>query len=305
MKKNTKIALGFDCDRPRGAFIKSLRGQKMAEIKLASLEKISIDLDQVGVDRTYFICGQFLESMVAEFGKDRIKSIFQSNKSLIEIADHTYSHSLLKKIPVRPDKKIICANEAIEEFDKNSILFHKIFDLRFIKRGYRAPLGHYKGLEGEYTLLDLFKKKGIIYISSDCRDKKHSLNPSIKNNNNTPRQPYYYSNGLLEIPSHGWQDTVFGCRTKTPIFEEHPNSYEEILKYYKTLFNEASDLANENNCNFYITLTLHPYNIALYSKNRNFLLDIHSIAKELQIGFCKYKDIYYYYKGIQDSENNY
>ena len=96
--------LGFDCDRPRGKFIKTLEGMKMATRKLNSLQNIAHTLEELKIPRTYFVCGQFLESMTTVFGKEEMKKSFCVNSPYVEIGDHSYSHSVVKKISTRPDK---------------------------------------------------------------------------------------------------------------------------------------------------------------------------------------------------------
>ena len=65
------VMLGFDCDRPRGNFIFSKEGTIMAERKFESINKISNSLKKLKIPRTFFICGEFLESMSKKFGHQK------------------------------------------------------------------------------------------------------------------------------------------------------------------------------------------------------------------------------------------
>lgn len=286
-----KIMLGFDCDRPRGDFIKTEEGMRMAQRKIKSLQEISKTLQELEIPRTFFVCGQFLESMSSLFGKGEIKKVFGIDSSLVEIGDHSYSHSVVKKIKTRPDKIPITPEEVVEEFKKNTKIFKEIFDLNITKRAFRTPLGHSNGLEGENKILNKLRDLGVKYVSSDLRDENDGLKPPLENKDKTPRQPYFYENGLLEIPSMGWQDTVFSKTSKTPTQEKIPESYEEIIEYYDRLFREANEIAQKNNIVYFLGLVLHPYDNSFYNKDNKFFCDIYNIVKGLKADFCKYEDV--------------
>lgn len=102
---NVRVMLGFDNDRPRGAYIASEKGSEMAKRKISSIERISGDLDHLGIPRTFFVCGEFLESMHHKFGAERLQRAFQVDNPLVEIGDHTYSHTVVKEVESHPDKQ--------------------------------------------------------------------------------------------------------------------------------------------------------------------------------------------------------
>lgn len=286
-----KIMLGFDCDRPRGDFIKTEKGMSMAQRKIKSLQEISKTLQELEIPRTFFVCGQFLESMSALFGTGRMKKVFDIDSSLVEIGDHSYSHSVVKKIKTRLDKIPITPEEVIKEFKKNTKIFEEVFGLNITKRSFRTPLGHSNGLEGENEILNALHKLGVKYVSSDLRDENDGLNPPLENKDKTPRQPYFYENGLLEIPSMGWQDTVFSKTSKTPTQEKIPESYEDIIEYYHTLFHDAKEIGKKNKIVYFLGLVLHPFDNSFYNKDNKFFYDIYNIAKGLKADFCKYEDV--------------
>lgn len=285
------VMLGFDCDRPRGEFIFSKEGNIMAERKFKSINKISCQLKKLKIPRTYFICGQFLESMSKRFGAKSLQNIFDVKNDLVEIGDHTYSHSIVKSISSRPDKTPSSYSKIKKEFFINTKLFQEILDLDIPNRGFRTPLGHYNGLKGENKLLDVLKELKINYVSSDLRDKHESLNPPLKNIDGTTRQPYRYENNLLEIPTMGWQDTVFSGTTKTPLYEKPPSTYEEIISYYQTLFEEVKKIILEKNRSYYLGLTLHPYDNSFYNVKENFFEDLNKIILKFHGRFASYNDV--------------
>jgi len=289
-KKNELVVMiGFDCDRPRGDFILSTEGTIMANRKFESIKNISNEFQDLEIPRTFFICGQFLESMAKKFGDKSIQNAIMSDTTLVEIGDHTYSHSIVKSIATRPDKTPSTLSQIKEEYDINTKLFQEILNLEIPDRGFRTPLGHYNGLTGEEELLDLLKDLKIKYVSSDLRDEKESLNPPLKNINGTPRQPYRYHNGLLEIPTMGWQDTVFSGTTRTALFEKVPGSYNEIISYYKKLFNDAKNIVEENNMSYFLGLTMHPYDNSFYNQDRHFFKEIFNMIEKLEGRFSTYE----------------
>jgi len=291
VKNELVVMIGFDCDRPRGDFIFTKKGNEMANRKFASIQKISKELESLSIPRTFFICGQFLESMTKKFGKEAIESSFVIDSNLVEIGDHTYSHNIVKPIATRSDKVPSSLSKIRDEYNINTKLFQEIFNLEIPSRGFRAPLGHYNGLIGEDELLDLFKELKIKYISSDLRDKRESLNPSLKNHDGTPRQPYRYHNGLLEIPTMGWQDTVFSGTTKTPLFEEAPTTYEQIISYFNILFENAKKIVTEKNINYFLGLTLHPYDNSFYNKDGRFFEKINEFVAKCGGRFSTYEAV--------------
>jgi peptidoglycan/xylan/chitin deacetylase (PgdA/CDA1 family) len=290
MRAYVHVMIGLDCDRPRGVYLKSEAGSRMAETKIHSLEFISSKLDRLGIPRTYFICGQFLESMAAQFGKERLREAFSVGNPLVEVADHTYTHRLFKAIPTRPDKEVATPAEIIEEYDIDTEILRSILKLNLPTRGLRAPLGYYGGLRTESELLDVLSGHGISYISSDYRDGNSSINPPLLDQDGKPRQPYRYPNGLLEIPGHGWHDTVFGGHSTTAVSGPYPNSYSEIVGFYQQLFSSAWAVARSMERDIYLGLIMHPYNVALYDTPRRLFDDIGLIAQDLGLTFCQYQN---------------
>ena len=292
---NVRVMLGFDCDRPRGDYIYTKEGSEIAHHKIKSIENISNALKQINAPRTFFVCGQFLESMSQFFDKDRMRRAFKINDSMVEIADHSYSHSILKKIELRPDKEPISPKQAADEFNSNTGIFKEIFELDIPTRGYRAPLGYYDGMKHQYTHLDKLKNAGVTYLSSDLRDEHGSLHPKLVNNDGSPRQPYRYENGLLEIPSMGWQDTVFSGLSKTSLFEKPPESYDQIIDYFGNLFNSAKEIAIKYDRDYFLGLVLHPYDISFYDGDNTFFFDLNKSLTNIGGTFCTYDDVRSHY----------
>lgn len=285
-----RLMLGFDCDRPRGSFIASEAGSEMAERKLQSIVAVSKELDALQIPRTFFLCGQFLESMSFKFGAGAMKCAFQAGSPLVEIGDHSYSHDTLAKIVTRPDKKPMSPKQVAEDYAKMTGIFKELLSVDIPKRGYRTPLGHYHGLVREFLLLDKMKSAGVAYVSSDLRDANASLNPQLTEADGTPRQPYRYPNGLLEIPSVGWQDTAFHGSSKTSLFEQPPRTYSEIMRFYRGLISGAKKIAINQQRDYFLGLVLHPYDNSFYNTG-NFFHDLAELASDADASFCTYGDV--------------
>ncbi|MEX2595552.1 MAG: formyltransferase family protein [Salibacteraceae bacterium] len=299
-KPRLYVLLGFDCDRPRGIYAFSEEGQKVARRKFNSLNAVKEDLDQLGIDRSYFISGQFLESMTTLFGREEMISVFISAKCNVELGDHTYHHDILKPLPTRPDKIALTAQQLKKEIRLNTQTFEKILGDGIKSRGLRSPLGYFEGMKGQYKSIDVMKREGMRYISTDLRDENHSLHPKLFDNSGKPRQPYRYENGLLEIPAIGWQDTVFSGLSTTPLFEEHPKSFEEIIVYFEQLFNDAQKIVQSNKRDFFLGLTLHPLDNSYYNENRQFFPAIKNLLQKLEGDFLTYGEVCDHYNSTYD-----
>jgi len=284
------VVIGFDCDRPRDDFFYTSEGQELAKRKLHSLQRLKKVLNHLNLPRTYFICGLHLENMCGVFGSAALRDAFDLTNSLVEIGDHTYSHSVLKKIPTRPDRIPISVDQVREEYKRNTAVFKEHLGLEILHRGFRAPLGHFNGLTGEKSLLDALLQEGVRYISSDLHGINENLEPSLYTLNGVPRQPYRYPNGLLEIPSMGWQDTVFTGTAKPPIMD-YPHSYNEIIEYYKNLFTEAHCIAQRTGKDYFLGLVIHPFDNIRYDQDGLLFYDLHQIINILGGTFCKYEDV--------------
>jgi len=232
--------------------------------------------------------------MVYRYDKDVIKTALDPKNQLVEIADHSYSHNIVRHISNRPDKIPLTPKQVSDEFSKNSLIFDEILDIKNIN-GFRTPLGHFNGLQGKFELLDHIVKAGMSYISSDLRGKNESLLAPLRNNEGRIRQPYRYENGLLEIPSIGWQDVVFSQREYIEKFEKLPNDlpqdYDGIIKYYRDLFEDAREITKNTKRDFFVGLCLHPYDCSFYYEDGNLFNDLQQIVKEIGGTFCSYNDV--------------
>jgi hypothetical protein len=139
------------------------------------------------------------------------------------------------------------------------------------------------------------KRTHTRYVSSDLRGPGDSLNAPLKEPDGLPRQPYRYENGLLEIPSVGWQDTAFSGTSKTPTSETSPRTYKEIMSHYRDILRTARQIALENNRDYFLGLVLHPYDNAIYNHHGCFFYDLCEIVTRLGGSFYTYGDVSQHY----------
>ncbi len=285
-----RVMLGFDCDRPRGSWIASSEGRAIAQRKLESLRRLNARLEGLQIPRTFFVCGQFLESMAHLFGDAAMQEAFAVASPLVEIADHTYSHSTLTRIATRPDKQPMKPLQMAAEWAQNGTLLEKILGRRG-PRGLRSPLGSRFGLQKEISMVDRLARLGVTYVSSALRDENDSLHPKLLDAQGVPRQPFRYANGLLEIPSVGWQDTAFSGLSQTRLFERPPQGLPEIGDYFRSLFREASHLVERFGRDQYLGLVMHPLDLSHYDPD----VQLFAQLRECAVSWHSYAEIAAHY----------
>ena len=283
------ISFGFDCDYPRGIdFIRTQEGKTKLDSTVKGLEFIRDNCNRLRIPRTYFICGQFLNSIIDSLGLVKGINLFEPNSNLVEIGNHTWDHQVIIPLKSRPDKVPMTKEQRQVNIEKTNKLIEDSLGLEMIY-GFRTPLGHPSGLHQYKEILNELKSLGFVYISSWLRDKKGSINPKLVKSYKNLRQPFYYPNRLLEIPTHGWHDTAFTRNTKTKLFSIPPHTYFEIINYYKNLFFEAGKISKTTQV-FNLALVLHPSEILTYARY-DFFDYLFEFSKELTAKFVKYIDI--------------
>jgi len=255
------IAFGFDVDKPYGEYGISINGQKERERILLAIQKINCLMDKYAVERTYFILGEFLEQAIQQYGNNYVESTFNVSNKYIEIAQHTFSHVIVKRIKTRQDKNVVSKEEFMKDIMKASNCIYKY--LRKKPIGLRMPLGYEREIT-DTNILNIICKAKIKYTSSMLRGQNDSLYAPMKQNRMV-RQPFVYKNGVLEIPSHGWQDTAFMGRSSSDSKnDDYPESRDEIIIYYEKLIDDARRLSKRSKRTIYLGLCLHPHAILNY-----------------------------------------
>lgn len=260
-----KILYGFDTERPYGSMANSEDGKVEREKTFEFIPALNQLMDSYSAGRTFFILGDFLEQSLAKFGKEHLMQVFQPLNPLIEIGQHTYNHVIVAPIATRPDKTPIPQETLGRELKSTNNLLKKVFGLEKVD-GLRTPLGYAKGLEDYPVVLDEIKHAELRYVSSNLRNKDWGINaPLIEDN--LPRQPFVYFNGVIEIPSHGWQDTAFTGESKTKGTEGYPTTPEGIFGHYKGIFDEAYKLSKTTDKDVRVGMCMHPNIMRKYDEN--------------------------------------
>lgn len=152
----------------------------------------------VDVERDYgrlnqYECLNHLDHLLKLFKDMRVKpTLFISTEILekfpkisraltqLDVQPHSHSHKI---------EKIKSLKFKIEEIRKSKRIYKDFFGVNPI--GYRAPFGAISLLE-----INVLKKENFKYDSSIFP----SFRPGVYNNLKASKKPFYYDNGLLEIP---------------------------------------------------------------------------------------------------------
>ena len=81
------LLLGFDCDRPRDAFIISKEGSEMAERKSNSIIQISNVLNELKLPRTFFVC---IAKIIKKFFQDWKMNTFSTFKNVFSSFNYEF-----------------------------------------------------------------------------------------------------------------------------------------------------------------------------------------------------------------------
>jgi peptidoglycan/xylan/chitin deacetylase (PgdA/CDA1 family) len=154
---------------------------------------ITVDLEPDYGRTSNFYCLNHFEELIELFNKYNIKStfflctnIFKNKISFLkkienfDIQVHSHSHNVdrNKLIEFRIGEIKKCKNEYMKIFNKKPL-------------GYRSPQGLISLQE-----IKLLKEEGFLYDSSIFP----TIRPGLYNNLKSSRMPFFYKNGILEIP---------------------------------------------------------------------------------------------------------
>ena len=193
-----RILIGYDVEI-RGPWKKAFsRNPVSTALFLEAAKKLH---EELSLPCTFFICGATLEENLP---------IFRAlvGHPLIELAQHTYSHILLKTIVIEKegttDLHLGASLEQIkEEVNRTQEIFRQ--ELGMECRGLTGPWGYYRGLKDRPDILEILAEAGIKFLRTDARNEKDYQPVPFEN------QPYFYAlqgfPDLLEFPVQGWQDT--------------------------------------------------------------------------------------------------
>ena len=223
------------------------------EDRMASLQgvkKIIALHRKYNVPFTFFMLGKLLEydDYVAELKKELALA-----GNLADIQQHTYSHPLIKKnerYMREKNRKPISLSEIDTEIKKANQIIERKLGVKVF--GLKTPIGFYKGLQGEPAVLDILKKNGIRFVSSDLVGKGDHP-PALLEEEGKIRESYVHENGLIEVPTHGWHDTHILLKNISPY-----KDVTEACAYYR------EELVKAHGKGMMYAPNLHPF---MYSDN--------------------------------------
>lgn len=282
MHSTASISFGYDFE---GIIIKrmSTSEKSSTQISLDIMKKIVKTHTNKKSHFTIFALGKMAEEpRVFEY----LTYIINNDKynRYVDLQQHGYSHILVKKHfikgnPVSPkimDEEISKTNKIIKEIKGENPI------------GIRIATGFYNGLKGEKERLEILRKNGIKFVSSDLRGPNDQYPAPWKNLLGKFRQPYFYEEEgfpeMLEIPTQGTIDVLMKGISK--LSKTKPMPLQEELKYYITNI----DYASKNHLNY--SLIFHPWAIAYNDKNLFILNKLLNYISKKGIPILSYFDIY-------------
>ena len=281
--RKVSLLLGFDTEAPFD------QPHQEEDIKPAIYQTITIVkslnslFDSYKVSRTFFLLGKFVEKAAKLYNKELIK-IFNIDNPLIDVQSHAYSHRQFRHVPVGMNKPTLTPGQVFEDIKKANEIISEILHKEPI--GLRAPRGYALGLNNSEELTESVKNAGMHYVSSDLRNKDWQIKTDLFDGHEI-RQPRKYSNGLIEMPSHGWQDMAFSGLDipGVPQFQKWDKKKVDkyIVGHYTELMDKAMDESKKRNKTIYIGGCFHPQAIAVYDGDLKLFRQILDIAKEKEV----------------------
>jgi peptidoglycan/xylan/chitin deacetylase (PgdA/CDA1 family) len=272
-----KALFGFDVESIYSKDSSTCKFVDDAKANKKVLSGINHLMDKYEAERTLFILGKTLKDFNDYFSNKVFQNLFPNENPLVELAQHTYNHLTFSPISSVPNKDYVGEKTFIEDVKKANGLMRKIFGKNPL--GIRTPYGYSRKIPEQ--IADNLKETGLEYISSCRRDSEDGLNPQIIEEGNL-RQPSKYNSGLLEIPSHGWQDSAFTKLTNTPL-RNVPKNRGEIISFYKNLFRQAKEVEQKQGEEISLGFVMHPWAINIYDRNLEILTDLMKHTKKENI----------------------
>ncbi len=235
-----RMAFAVFSEMPRGEYTKVCEARSMLHAGLENGYRLKGIFNKYGIGFTLFPVGSWLEYAASEVSGSRLRTLYGDQ----HIGNHTYSHSILKRVAGREPQSQIAA-EAEEGINKANRLIVEIFGVR--PEGFAAPCGFEGGFDENQdgSLLDAVKRCGFSWCISDMRGQHDSLFAPLSAGG-IARQPHRYANGMIEIPTHGWQDAAFKHVHSTERPENAPMTDDEIAESYAAIRREAAELAKRD-----------------------------------------------------------
>lgn len=253
------VLFGFDVESPYGNRALTVDGAREREENLELIRRINTTMDEQEAERTFFLLGDYLKKSVDTEGRNTILETFQPENELVEIGQHTFNHITIAPIKTRPDKEPVSEAVLRDELFNTDALIRDVFETNVI--GLRAPLGYAGGVPE--SVASVIRDQGLLYVSSDLRDKNWGINPVLIEDGEL-RQPRTYGCGLKEIPTHGWQDSALTGKSKTKGTTNYPKTPKDVLEHYRNIIKEALKLEPGHEEELCVAFCMHPWAMKKY-----------------------------------------
>ncbi len=278
-----QLSLGYDHERPYGSLANTAEGRDFRLRQHDFIVRLCDLLDKEQVSRTFFILGDFLERCLDSFSVETLRAVYP-NTNLNEIQQHSYSHKVFRQVPKRIDPQILSVADFANDVLRAGRTIERILGVR--PNGLRTPVGYSEDLASVPELVSLLSQAGINYVSSDLKmaDEYRAVLTS-------ERQPHTYSSigfpNVVEIPSHGFHDTVFTVEKAKLWFNSAPMSQDGMLEHYTSLLREAELIAREGK-KVSVALCLHPWAVMEYDPQLEIHKKIVGIARNRGVEIVSY-----------------
>lgn len=287
---SVKLLVSFDIERPYkkdGKFETKDEEERVKYLEL--LDNVNQILDERNVSRTFFVLGGYLYQTVEKLGIEKLINTLKPMDERVEIAQETYSHPSIAPLKTRPDIKTISPEEFREELlkTKDSIETH----LGVTPTSLRMPYGFYRGLSDYPEYLRVVGEEGISHVRADARSEDDLFDTYLIGEGKKIRQPFAYSNGVIEVPLNAPQDTAFTGESKTKGTEKYPRTPGGVLNVYKNILTQALNFESSFNRPLVISFDTHLHAIPKYDLELSVLKGVLDFCDANKIQAIKYNEV--------------
>lgn len=259
------LSFGFDTESPYGTFASTIEGKDLRKRQIELVQRINQVFDNHDAPRTFFILGAYLDACLEDNSPSELREIHNKNNPLVEIQQHSFSHLIFRIIKGKEGRHVATPREFGKNLEKANETLERILGVK--PNGLRTPLGYHHDLSDMSEILEGLSRLGFRYVSSDLRSERTIFGDVVPE-----RQPHTYGSvgfpNLVEIPSHGWQDTIMIPAKAQNYLGRKPFTFEEMIEVFANLFREANTLLTKRDeKTVYLSLCLHPWAILNYDPN--------------------------------------
>ena len=255
--KNVKIAFAVINEGPRGDAAVGPDAYDVLRSGLDNTARLREIFEGHKKRFTFFPAGAWLEYAAQDENAcmDELMNVHGG----FPIGNCTYSYKALK-----PANRCEAMEEGIIEGDirKANDIIKQVLGIK--PTGFADPRGYSEGFltdnQRNRKILQILDDLGFKWCNADTRGDYDSpfARPVILEGR--WRQPFRYGNGMVEIPSHGWDDTMFLRTQPQNVTEKLPQSEAEIIDSFTGLYTDVAGTSATDGLEdtIYLLARLHP-----------------------------------------------